>query len=483
MESAWYELIAQQKLNDIRQSVKCDHFASAVSLQELGEVKVSCLVPMVAMSYEVTHRDTGVVKTGGCDFGPAGVESFLFQDALDLEVLRPYETEDHAHRLQITVKLITGQEVCGVFAFCATLCPSESTRQLPPDALADRLAAIPIAKAGMTEEELRSICLRYMQLQVEVPIQFEEDFCYEIYSQRKPRRLLGGHIYGGIPYVTRGAGNLYRLAEICDPETHCLDRSSDIFDDIRYFGVACSGAASTAWGRVVTSAYLGYTMFMTEANGFLPVGPYRYPKENVVKFTADELSCAHICAFNGEQTMLESYACLKPADGAVCPGHVRMNAAVPVVIRKADGTIDPDESYTLMAEQVCYVSNPDHIRKAPDGTHYLAQGRVAYKYTFRELFDTNYIPFSFAEFADPSRVAPARVRLAVEPTLAERVLTANYSISDVFLELNGKRYPYRNMEFFRKEVKLGDIFPEELLTPDARIFCRILNGELVEVEK
>ena len=38
----------------------------------------------------------------------------------------------------------------------------------------------------------------------------------------------------------------------------------------------------------------------------------------------------------------------------------------------------------------------------------------------------------------------------MEPTLAERVLSANYSISDVFLELDEKRYPYRNMEFFRK---------------------------------
>ena len=54
---------------------------------------------------------------------------------------------------------------------------------------------------------------------------------------------------------------------------------------------------------------------------------------------------------------------------------------------------------------------------------------------------------------------PARIRLAVEPELKDRVLTANYGISDVFAEVDGKRYVYRNMEFFRKEVKLGDIFP------------------------
>ena len=65
--------------------------------------------------------------------------------------------------------------------------------------------------------------------------------------------------------------------------------------------------------------------------------------------------------------------------------------------------------------------------------------------------------------------------------LRERVLTANYPISDVFAELNGKRWAYRNMEFFRKEVKLSDLFPEEALTPETKIYCQLLNGQLLEV--
>ena len=40
-----------------------------------------------------------------------------------------------------------------------------------------------------------------------------------IFKQKRRRKLLGGKIYGGLPYVTRGAGNLYRIAEIYDPET------------------------------------------------------------------------------------------------------------------------------------------------------------------------------------------------------------------------------------------------------------------------
>jgi hypothetical protein len=71
----------------------------------------------------------------------------------------------------------------------------------------------------------------------------------------------------------------------------------------------------------------------------------------------------------------------------------------------------------------------------------------------------------------------------VEPELAERVLTANYPISDVFAELDGKKYVYRNMEFFRKEVKLGDIFPAEALTKETKLSCQLLNGQLVEVKQ
>ena len=181
--------------------------------------------------------------------------------------------------------------------------------------------------------------------------------------------------------------------------------------------------------------------------------------------------------------MYESYAMMKPADGLVCNGHVRMNSAVPTVVRNADGTIDPDASYTYVREQVCYVSHKNHLRIAPDGTHYTAQGRVEYHNTFRQLLTEGYIPFTFAEFKDPSRVEPVRIRLAVEPELKERVLSANYAISDVFVELDGKRYVYHNMEFFRKEVKLGEIFPEEALTKDTKITCRLYNGELVEVKQ
>lgn len=479
VDTSWYEMIEKgvtpQKL------VQNDYFACAISLEEMDDMEISCVAPLIKLSYKITDRNGTVVKEESVSLPEGGVNRILLKEVISYEALKVYETENADYCMDVAVTLASGDVVGGGFAFKAYLRAGETTTKVPEGNLLKQLAAIPIAKPGMTEEQLRQICVDYIKLEAEFPFKFEEDFTYFIFSQKRNRKLLGGKVYGGIPYVTRGAGNLYRLAEIYDPETGVLSRDSDIYQDIRYFGNACSGGASMAWARVVTSAYLGYTMFMCEANGFLPVGPYRYPQENVTKFTKDGVSARTVCEFNRDQTMFESYAMMKPADGVVCPGHVRMNSAVPVVVRNADGTIDGDKSYTLMHEQVCYVSHPNHIRVAPDGTHYVAQGYVDIKYTFRELFETSYIPFTFAEFKDPSRVEPARIRLAVEPELKERVLTANYPISDVFAEVNGKRYTYRNMEFFRKEVKMSDIFPEEALTKDTKITCQLYNGELLEV--
>lgn len=65
---------------------------------------------------------------------------------------------------------------------------------------------------------------------------------------------------------------------------------------------------------------------------------------------------------NGLDTILEAYAQTHKADGVVCyvsrwsnkvanGGHARLVAADPVVIRNADGSIDPNASYMLLTEQ------------------------------------------------------------------------------------------------------------------------------------
>lgn len=484
-ETDWYEIIGSKKARS--KLVNSSFYASAFSVKEIEDVEIKCAVPMTGFSFTVNDSNGNSVMSGSHDFDAEGVTSFVIKDVLPLNDLSVYETEGADYSIRASVTLFSGDEVSGSYVLRGNLHKGRSTTELPKYDFLDRLKAIPVARPGMTEDELRKICLDYITLENEFTYKFKEDFDYVVYSQNRDRRLKAGNVYAGIPYVTRGAGNLYRIAEFFDEKTGELDVSGDIFKNIRHFGNACSGSACMAWARVITSAYLGYTMFLSEANGFLPVGPYRYSRKNVTKFVKKSIdpngySCDDICKENGEQVMFESYALMKPADGVGCNGHVRMNSAVPVVVRNADGTIDGDKSYALMTEQVCYTPFVNQIRIAPDGSHYTAQGLVNNKYTFRELFDTNYIPFTFAEFKDPALVEDAKLRLSVEPELKMAVLSSNYAISDIFSDVNGKRYVFRNEEFFRREVKLGDIFPDEALADGAVIWCRLYNGETYEVD-
>ncbi len=483
-DTTWYETMGDPAA--FKNAVQCETYAAALSLEELAEVRIHCRVPMTKAVYQIKMRK-GAIALEGEHLFENGTETFLLKDILPLPEMKPFETKESTYQIGLTITLINGVELSGFRVFECSLRPGKTATKMPTANLAERLQAIPIAKPGMTEEELRQICIDYMKLENEFCYRFPEDFVYTIESQKRSRRLLAGKVYGGLPYVTRGAGNLYRVAEFIDPKTGMLDLSGDIFQNIRHFGNACSGSACMAWARVVTSAYLGYTMFLTHANGFLPVGPYRYSQPNVTKFIKKRIdpkgyTCEDICRENGEQTMFESYAQMKPADGVGCCGHVRMNTALPYIVRKADGTIDGEQSYTLMTEQVCYVPHPNHIRITPEGDHYTAQGYVDVKYSFKELFDTHYIPFTFAEFQDPSRVQEAKIRLSVEPMLSMETLSSNYPISDVFCELNGQRYTFRNEEFFRKEMKLAEIFPAQILTNEAKISCRLYNGEILEVD-
>lgn len=476
---AWYD--TAEKPKNKSKSVQCDTYPTVLSLKELENVKITCPYPIRKFSFQIKTLSGTTVLENTHSFEGEGATEILLKEVADLGSFAPYETEEVTHFLTCSVIFPDGEEVSGFRAFKCNLRKGNPTTDLPRYDLLEKLNAIPTAKSGMTEDELRQICVDFMKLQCEFPYKVSQDCYYTVLSQNRHRHLLPNTVYGGIPYVTAGAGSLYRLAEFFDPKTGTLDLSGDIFDNVLTYGNACSGAATMAWSRVVSSAYMGWCRYMTQNNGYLPVGPYRYSKPEVPEFIKKVYSTPEICAENGEQVMFESYALMKPADGIAVHGHVRMNTALPVVVRREDGTIDGEQSYALMTEQVCFTTSPNHIRIAPDGTHYTAQGMVDHQYTFKELFETNYIPFTFAEFQDPSCLKPSFILTPAKERPHLTVISSNYPLSDIFLEANEKRYVYRFEEFFRKEVKLRDIFPKEALVEGAKVSVRLFNGETHEV--
>ena len=254
----------------------------------------------------------------------------------------------------------------------------------------DDVEAIPIANSSMTTDELRQICLDFIELSVSFPWTIKEDLPYHVVRQEYDVAYNAGGLYAGIPYVNVASGNVYRWLDVVDPETGVWNATQFDVNNLLW-GTACSGTACWAFSRVVNSAKMGWTANLNQYNGFIPVGPYTY-EGNFNRYGEDgNPDCSDIAKANGEQTMFESYAKLLPADCLVNNGHVRLNAAVPTVVRKEDGTIDGNKSTTLWSDQGMYRNQYYQMRKQSDGTEYSIQGGVEVQITFAELYKSGYL--------------------------------------------------------------------------------------------
>ncbi len=460
---------------------------------ELNEVEFSFNYPLSDAFYKVTDVHGKVMAEGVWRSISFATYKAKLGDMLPREDMKRLEIFEAPYTLNMQFQLYNGELLKGYRGFKVAILPGKggTSTTIPGKSLVQQLKQIPVAKPGMREYRLRQICLDYMKLQCEFPHLLSENVTYTIGSQKKERHMPAGMVHGGLPYVTCGSGNLYRMAEICDPETGVLDATSECIQNARIFGNACSGGASISWSRVVNSANFSYTFGMCKAQGFLPVGPYKYPEEFKSFRNAEKYNQKSVCKDNGEQVMYESYAAMLPADGVVSTGHVRMNSAYPTVVRDENGFIDGDKSYTLMTEQVCYSTGVgNNIRKHPDGTHYCAQGMVDMKYTFKQLFDTFYIPFTFAELIGTKEVEDGKVEISQEKNLKEASLKSNFPISDVFVTITDAkgeevyRTVYRAPDFFIKEMPLAKILPWEEMQSVAgekiHFSCQLYNGEKIE---
>ncbi len=368
------------------------------------------------------------------------------------------------------------------------------------------LKALPIANENMSPDELRSLCLDFMRLQISFQWMPSQDYTYIVDSKNLQVHRKKGQVYGGIPYVNIGTGSLYRILEYYDPETGILDLE-ELGKQKQVFGNACSGCASSSWSRAISSAKLGFTFDMTQYNGFINVGPYQYPKDlkkfirqDKSKETTGDYTPETVCRENGEQIMYQSYAATLPADGLLNKGHIRMVASAPTVFRNGDGTINGEKSFLLFCDQSYHVEEHWHVRILEDESQYLVQGGEDVKIYFSELFKTGYIPFTFAEFLGTAKTKRAKVKTGLPEktcTLQDfetAVLESNYLVSDLFFSVKDKA----GKELFRHVTRRVNSTPEEMdlytmpliqHTPTDAIFsfangentleisCQLLNGE------
>ena len=298
---------------------------------------------------------------------------------------------------------------------------------------AEKIAAFPIASDDMSEEELRNLCVEFFRFSQTFAWTPSEAWDYTIGDSSKKHTMSPGTVYGGSPYL-HGAGNVYRMLEYYDEKTGEVNMA-EAGKNQRYFGNFCSYGSGWGFARVINSATHDLTQDMVPANGYIPLGSYKM-NENLTKFPENETVA--ICQGNGEQTMFKSYALLKPADALVyytTGGHIIMVSSVHVE-KDTDGTIDGEKSYVTFIDQATAWWDGE----LANGSTYKVQGGVDKKYTFSKLFKTSYIPYTFAEFTGKDPVEKGEVKLDTDKTeltleeLIDRTVTANYIISDIFVE-------------------------------------------------
>jgi len=279
-----------------------------------------------------------------------------------------------------------------------------------------RATSVGVLPPTPTVAEARQIVLTYF-----TRMATEQWVCRTVMDFSEARRWTKTLIYRpgmryiGLPYVSNHDGvELFRGH--LDPDKvftgpttykHCI-------------GASCAPAIKVAYRTVSpTVAFTGTPNILPHARkGIVPVGHYRWE----VDTPPDATLTRDIVQNSSTDAILEAYALLQPADtvatrvgsGSSISGHARLVSSKPVVVRGADGKIDPRGSYLHTIEQ-CGSFDKD--------VDYNTTWRVNKKYTFADLIGRYYVPLTLEEF-QTGKLAPAEIAVT-GLTPPERIASGN----------------------------------------------------------
>ena len=252
----------------------------------------------------------------------------------------------------------------------------------------------------------------------------------------------GGQVYGGLPYVGLASSAIYRIMDFIDEETGVVDIYSAGGKDHerqKMFGNQCANGAYQGWSRFINSAKYSGTPRMTLTNNFIPVGDYKYPTATTTSWT-EGYNTKAVCSENGEQVIFASYAKMIKADGFVnftTAGHVMMLVETPVVVADGD-KIDGNASYCIITDQHVKFETYQH----PDGgDNCQAANYINRKMTFKQLFDSGYLPFTYMEWlkTDPIEMPEVKYSHSGDSITLNKLfntkVTCNYHIYDIYAEI------------------------------------------------
>jgi len=374
----------------------------------------------------------------------------------------------------------------------------------------DELMAMPIANENMTEDELRQLAVDAFRINLSFTWTPTRDITYDftLLERTTPVSLPAGSAYAGMFYNNNNArGNIWKVLQYYDPETGAVDMEELGSNHFMVLSSACSYGFLQAWNRVSNSHGLtGMDSYNKGYANIVTVGPYDYNYYEHSFGHGD--GTARIIEKNGIQTMCESYAAMKPADGLYSSTsyHVTMCSATPVVVRLPDGTIDPNGSYMLINEQSTGGALDEKLHYAQgNGVNMCPLGTVDKKYTFLTLLEKNYVPFTCKEFLGEDPVEPGKAWIGTQTTTVEsgKDITAteifsnqiwgNYNVCTAEVQVkdpNGQvllshcpaptTTPEGFSMAFGSEVSQLNLQPLANGSNTIHIYARLSNGELLE---
>lgn len=374
----------------------------------------------------------------------------------------------------------------------------------------DTLMNLPIASSDMTEDELRQLCVDAFRINLTftwTPT-VDVNYTYTLLNRTSNYYLPKGIAYSGLCYASGyERGTVWKALKYYDPETGALDVEAMGENFLYVISSACSRGCQWGWNRVCNSSDLSWmTTYERGQSNIALVGPYTYEPSKYSFNHGD--GTPNIIKENGEQTMMESYACMKKADGVYTSSgyHVMMIAEDPVIVRWPSGTINADQSYVIVLEQDAKGSSSDAKNyEQENGVTLRPLGGVDNKYTFAELMKKGYVPFTIKELIGEDPVEPGEAWIGTEYVKTEngkdltimqimnKTLFGNYALCTV--EFQVKNSEGKVLKSISPDIDtypsdynmpLRHLAGDEEFTPYANgsntlhIYVRLSNGELIE---
>ena len=323
----------------------------------------------------------------------------------------------------------------------------------------DGLMALPIANDSMTEEELRQLCVDAMRYNLTFTWTPTMDISYSFtLLERTSEVYLPYKIaYSGLFYCNNNArGNVWKALYYYDTETGTLDIAAMNGQLLSVMSSACARGCEWGWSRVSNSHGLENMASYNQYNSnIVLVGTYNY---QLGKHSfASGSGTKDIIALNGDPVMLESYSMMKMADGVYSSSsyHVMMISQNPVIVYDEQGNIDPNESYVLVLEQDAIGSKTENQNILQSNGVTLRQlGGVDNKYTFQDLLDKGYIPFTLKELVGQDPVEDGKAWLGTPDVPIEH--GTDLTLSEIFKNSIHTNYALCTMEI-RVEDPQGQV--------------------------